>query len=324
MKKFILFAFITFLSISFIKAQQINNSGFEDWQNLGAATEKPVSWNGFKNASGNYAYFVGQQIKRSSVHRPGSSGQYSILTWAKEINIGFIIVANGSFSTGQFNVGSMTPADPSNYTVTHMANPDFYQVLNANPDSIAFWVKFKPISASGDSARCSTIIHDAYDFKDPEDANSTPHKVAEAIINFPSTGGSWIRIAKAFDYCGPASDPQYIMATFATNKTPAVGHGGDSLYIDDVELIYNDVAVKPVSFENSLVYFFNNSIITKMQENINSNALMQVFNINGQLVGNYSLQNKTNNTFSVNIPSGVYIYRIINGEKCMTGKFVKP
>ena len=55
-----------------------------------------------------------------------------------------------------------------------------------------------------------------------------------------------------FDTTGyKATDPAYIMVNFATNSYPGKGTAGDSLYVDDVELIYNPrlVAAYPSKME---------------------------------------------------------------------------
>ena len=39
-------------SFTFYSQQQIGNSGFEQWDNLGAPNEEPSNWNSFKTGSG--------------------------------------------------------------------------------------------------------------------------------------------------------------------------------------------------------------------------------------------------------------------------------
>lgn len=282
----LLFAGLFLLGITQVsKAQtQINNSGFEDWENLGSATEEPVEWNSFKTASGTISYLASQQIKRSPVIRPGSSGSYSCLIWSKSI-IG--IIANGNVTTGQINMGSSTATDPSNYNITHTANTAFSEALSgSHPDSLVFWAKFVPSNTSGtDSARVSGIIHSTYDLRDPLDAASQPYVVGDAIRNFPSTNNAWKRFSIPFNYSGPASSEDYILLTFTTNKTPGEGSGGDSLYIDDIALIYNGVGISDVENTEKLFAFSDaNNININLSLDKTSISEIAVYNVYGQMV----------------------------------------
>ena len=58
MKNTFIFCFIAFSLSSFFAQQQIANSNMEEWDNIGAATEEPTNWNGFKSASGGLSAFA--------------------------------------------------------------------------------------------------------------------------------------------------------------------------------------------------------------------------------------------------------------------------
>jgi hypothetical protein len=229
---------------------QVNNNGFEYWTNYGAVNEEPTEWNSFKTASGVLAAYGSQQIKRSTQIRPGSDGSYSCVIWSKSI---LSVVANGLVTTGQINMGSMSAADTANYNATHIALPEFSETLGGHPDSLAVWVRFKPATVGGtDSARVRAAIHDTYDLRDPLNAASTPHIVGDATKNFPATNNLWKRLSIPFKYTGPATSPNYVLISLTTNKTPGSGSGGDSLYVDDLSLIYNPTLTTGII--NPLVY----------------------------------------------------------------------
>jgi hypothetical protein len=235
MKKVTIASFL-FTSFSFF-AQQIGNSNMESWDNVGQASEEPTNWNSFKTAQGSFVSFGSQQVQRSSAIRPGASGQYCARVWSKS-TIG--LVANGNMTLGKINMGSTTPDNPSNYNISLTADPNFSEALTSTPDSLVFWVKYTAANAN-DSARVHAILHDAYDLRDPLDANSIPHIVARAERNYGKTNGSWARISVPFNYVvgSPALSPSFILITFTTNKTPGGGSNNDEVLIDDVELVYN-------------------------------------------------------------------------------------
>jgi hypothetical protein len=216
---------------------QVNNSGFENWETSTSELAEPLDWNSFKTASGTYKGFGGQQMDRSTDVRPGSSGIYSAYIFTKTI---LSIPANGNMTTGQINMGSLTPSNSNNYNVAHTANSAFSETLGGHPDSLVVWVKTIIANASN-QPRIRAVIHDTYDYRDPSgsDANSPNHVVADATLNFTSINSVWLRKSIPFNYTGPATSPNYILVTFTTCKDPGVGTANDAVYVDDLLLVYN-------------------------------------------------------------------------------------
>ncbi len=228
-------------------AQQIGNSNMELWDNVGASNEEPTNWNSFKSAQGSFTAFASQQIQRSTAIRTGAIGQYCARILSKS-TLG--IVANGNMTVGRINMGSTTPSDPNNYNISVTADANFSEALTSSPDSLVFWVKYTAANAS-DSARIHAILHDAYDLRDPIDASSTSHVISRAELNYPTTGGQWVRKSVPFINQGPATSQQYILITFTTNQTPGGGSANDEVLVDDIELVYNSAGIiehEPESF----------------------------------------------------------------------------
>lgn len=237
MKKRILLGVLVLSSAYTFGQMQIGNSGFENWESADSG-EEPVNWNSFETAQGTWSGFGGVQIQQSSDVRPGSTGTKSARIYSTN-PIGSTI-ANANLTLGIINMGSTTPSSSSNYNISLTGNPAFSEVLTDSPDSLVFWAKFTPASGSTtDSARVKATIHDAYDYRDPEDAASTMHVVATAVKNYATTNGQWVRFSIPFAYTGPASTPEFILITFTSNKTPGGGSENDQVWVDDVELIYN-------------------------------------------------------------------------------------
>ena len=273
---------VTFLSFSMFFAplfsQQIGNGDLEQWENVAAPTEEPVNWNSFKTGSGNFAGFANKQIERSANVRAGASGMYSARIWSTSV-LG--IVANGTMTCGRINMGSTTPANAANYNYSSIADVNFSETCTGAPDSIVFWVKYTQAGGGTQEARMKALIHDAFDARDPEDATTAPHVVASAQLNYPQTGGAWVRKSVPFVYSGPATTPAFILVTFATNSTPGGGAANDEVLIDDVSLIYNSGAnlnenqlsdIRANYSDISGIHFFSN-------ETINGNLL--IFNATG-------------------------------------------
>ena len=232
------------------------NGGFEgDWTGI-----EPQGWHSFGTASGEFAEFVlgnTNQFVPSKDVCPGSNGLQSALVSS---NMLFGVKANGNCTNGKINAGSMTADDPkANYNFSDPDSVGFNTPFQGRPDSIVFWAKYQPADKNPNNAvnkaRMSTIITTNARYQDPENPDSvyTNIKLASAEINYAATADlGWQRISVPFTYVTENSDkePAYILTTFTTNMTPGGGSsyttGGifgnavvDSVYLDDVELVYN-------------------------------------------------------------------------------------
>ena len=249
------------------------NGGFEgQWVN-----NEPAAWHSFASATGDYANFVKgntQQFVASNDVRPGSEGTQSILLSS---NILFGIKANGNCTNGQINAGSMTADNPANYNFSDPKNTGFNTPFQGRPDSIAFWTKYLPADKNPNNevnkARMSTIITTNARYQDPEHPDSvyTDMKIAAAVMNYSATADmGWQRISVPFAYYPNNLDkqPAYILTTFTTNYVPGGGSSEkgklDSVYIDDVELIYNKTLHSFSIGENALQ--FNQRVATVNEE----------------------------------------------------------
>ncbi len=235
---------------------QIGNGDLENWENVAAPTEEPVNWNSFKTGSGTFSGFASKQIERSASIRSGATGMYC----ARIFSVSTLgIVANGTMTLGQINMGSTTPSNAANYNYSKTADANFSEALVGSPDSIVFWAKYTPMGSGVQEARIHAILHDAYDVHDPIDAGSTPHVVATAAFNYPSTNGSWVRYSVPFTYNGAATVPAFILVTFATNAIPGGGAAADEVLLDDISLIYNNAGITENTSSDLSVHFDSNN-----------------------------------------------------------------
>ncbi len=298
MKK-ILLSISLFSAGTFFAQQQIGNSNFEEWENVGNDTEEPLNWNSFKSGEGSLANLSAKQVERSTSIRSGASGSYCARIWSRSV-LG--VVANGNMTVGRINMGSSTASSPNNYNSTKIGEENFSEALTSRPDSLVFWVKYTPVNGSS-KARVHAILHDNYAFRDPIDANSQPHTVARAELNYNSTAGSWVRKSVPFVYSGPAETVEYILISFSTNETPGGGSGNDEVLIDDVQLIYNSVSIAELNNKWWVSYNENGVNLHGIE------APFTVTNVAGQKVNPKSI-----------LPSGIYVVNV-NGS---TQKLLVP
>jgi hypothetical protein len=293
---------------------QIGNADMELWENVGAPTEEPTNWNSFKTGSGSFAGFANKQIERSTSVRAGATGMYCARIWSTSV---FGIVANGNMTLGQINLGSSTPANALNYNYTKSSDPNFSEACVNAPDSIVAWVKYTQAGAGAQQARISTILHDAYDLRDPIDAASQSHVIATAILNYNPTGGNWTRLSVPFTYVAtPGLVPASVLVTFTTNSTPGGGAANDEVLVDDIQLIYN--AGVGISTQNLFDFQVNyeENILSLFGDYLGD---LQISNLNGSNV----YAGKALSKMTISIPSGVYFATLTNTlGQTTTKKFV--
>ena len=271
MKRFLLatIALATVMSVSAgndTKKPQIIGGNFEKWHTAKYdkySSDEPDGWHSFmsahptKNIYGNACKNTHTYISKEV--RPGSTGSHSVKLTSGIVKVGFSVPANGTLTTGRLIAGAATASstknnstsDPSSTEKDGAGNP-FYAPLTARPDSIVAWVKFKQGTLKDKDkdykyATISAIIHDNTKYQDPED-KTYKNVVAKAQnAKIESNGFKWQRISIPFDYESYKAnnvEPHNILITFSTNAKPGVASkdadNPDVMYIDDVELVYND------------------------------------------------------------------------------------
>ena len=220
---------------------QLLNGGFEDWgvdaENGADKASEPRYWHSFSSASGSLVALTGDHCFIST---DAHSGKYSASIKASQI---FGIVANGTLTTGRLNADALSAADTKNHSELDMSkteldrnNNPFYQILNARPDSIAFWVKYST-GKEGTLANMSAYITDGTYYQAPEE-KTYENKVAVAENPNIAPCTEWTRISVPFTYLNEELKSRGILVTFSTCATPGGGAGDEVLLVDDVELIY--------------------------------------------------------------------------------------
>ena len=235
------------------KNYSLPNGGFEgEWTNA-----EPQGWHSFNSATGLMVDYIKNdyQFTQSNDVRPGSEGSHSALL-SSTMALG--VKANGNCTNGQVNAGSSTADDAAgNYNFSDPTNEGFNTPLNGRPDSIVFWAKYQPADRNAanevNRARLNAVITTDARYQDPEVEDYSAVKLGTATVNYAATNDlGWQRIAVPFEYNAANADkqPAYILATFSTNMIPGGGSSYsegsinkvnvlDSVYLDDVELVYN-------------------------------------------------------------------------------------
>lgn len=245
MKKFLMCcAMMAAVSGAAMAQYQLENPGFEEWDNLdsdGEETDKsePINWNSFMNASGKWAATVkADQLSRTTDTRPGSLGNYSVKISARDV---FLAIAQGNLTTGCINGGSMSASDASgNYNYTNTSDDNFNQKISGLPDAFRLWVKFNTTSSY--KGKVSALLHSNGYYQDPyynQNGITNTTLIAEAIKSDIESNNTWTEIIIPFDYkVIDGTRPYFALVSLNTSNTAGKGDKNDYLFADDLEFIY--------------------------------------------------------------------------------------
>lgn len=250
------------ITVTFGDNYQLPNSGFEDYrteqisklndeyQQVTVNVEEPLNWHSFASATGDYVQaanaFSTPHTYSASVVRPNSTGKKSLLLTSASV-LGFTI-ANGTITTGRMQAGDMEPANTKNCallstdsTSTDSHGDPFYALMDGTPDSIAVWVKFKQQTSVAEHpyATISAAITDGSYYQDPQDKVYTNVVATAKDAKIASNDFAWQRIVIPFKYNDNDVKAKAMLVTISTNADPGQGSAADSLYVDDISLIYN-------------------------------------------------------------------------------------
>lgn len=249
------------IHVTFGDNYQLPNSGFEDYrteqitkfddsyQPITVNVEEPLNWHSFASATGDYVQaanaFSDPHTYSSDVVRSGATGKKSLLLTSASV---FGIVANGTITTGRMQAGDPIAANTKNCaflstdsTSTDSHGDPFYALMDGTPDSLAVWVKFKQGTPNADHlyATVSAAITDGTYYQDPQDKDYTNVVATAKNAQIASNNFEWQRIVVPFKYTGNDVKAKAMLVTISTNADPGQGSAADSLYVDDISLIYN-------------------------------------------------------------------------------------
>ena len=207
-------------------SQQLENSGFEQWENVGTGEEEPLSWSSTKTSDNSSLNGLAPQVISRSTD--AHTGTYAAKLVNK--NVPFVnIVANGILTNGIIHT-TTNPQD--SYVYTDVNSSDHSQPFTSFPDSIVGWYKYAP--QGNDVGNIQVLIHGSYG-QLPIDASTSIIALAE--FDF-SANSNWTRFSTPFIYYPTINNPSYILCNIsAGDSTQAVANS--ELKIDDLELIYH-------------------------------------------------------------------------------------
>lgn len=230
---------------------QLTNAGFEEWETVetkkNSSTlrcDEPVRWSSFYDATGGAKSMgIGNdpQIRKSQDVREGSAGQYSAKINARSV-LG--VVAQGNLTNGCVNMGSTRATDASgNYNYINEEREDQAMRFSGHPDAVSLWVKvYKKSGTAGVAIWLTTkgYFQDPVSDKNPNVGVAVAHAVSKDLAD----NHEWKEYVIPFEVDDASQDPYYCLTTISTSAIPGSGNAADSLFVDDVKMLYYSEAKK--------------------------------------------------------------------------------
>lgn len=235
-KSLLLISSVVILSNAFAQ-QQIPNASFEEWDDIGTATMEPTHWSSLKTADAQ-ASLAPEVLSQSE----GRTGMHSVLLEVKSV---FGISANGIMTTGRIHAD----LNPENgYVYTDVTDPRWNMPFTDRPDSLVGWVKYDP--KDGDRGKVEVLLHKGAEAQIPKNQATIDNTIATARFDIETGSTEWTRFSMPFIY-ESQEDPEYILFAVAAGDS-TVSKNGTKLWIDDLELIYNeDISVNDLAQQNN-------------------------------------------------------------------------
>ena len=274
-------------------SQQLENSGFEQWENVGTGEEEPLSWSSTKTSDNSSLNGLAPQVISRSTD--AHTGTYAAKLVNK--NVPFVnIVANGILTNGIVHT-TTNPQD--SYVYTDVNSSDHSQPFTSFPDSIVGWYKYAP--QGNDVGNIQVLLHGSYG-QLPIDASTSIIALAE--FDF-SANSNWTRFSTPFIYYPTINNPAYILCNIsAGDSTQAVANS--ELKIDDLELIYNTTKIPDESTNSINVTYLNDHL---QFSNVVKEINYAIYNFQGQLM-NIGKIDRYNRNVSITLESGIYFISI--------------
>lgn len=299
------------ISITAFGQQQVENPGFELWEEYGFGpdTLEPVNWNSLKSSDG--GNFINKVIPITLERSEDAhSGDYSVKLRNDTI---LIFVAPGTMTNGRVHA-TLPPSDAYVYTIDSL--PEFNTPFTDKPDSLSAWIKFFP--QENDIAHVMAVLHS--DTAKIADSTQT-NWIAFASIDVPVQVDEWTQFIVPFQYLN-TNTPEYIL--FAIYAGDAVNSKPFSeMYLDDIELIYHETGIYDKPEDMLTLSVSGNDLMLYLPEKYSGQSVnLEITDLSGRLVVVQSFTAQPSNHFTVDLSRGIYICHVKGKDISLEKKFI--
>ena len=310
MKNISLYLLLALLLPVLASGQQLENAGFENWENAVADIDEPVDWNSIKTADDpNIANVAPITFERVT---DAHSGDYAL----KLFNVNaFGLTATGAICNGRFHA----EFDLSkSFSYTDSTNAKWHTPFTYRPDSLTGWFKFFP--QEDDICQFKVILHEK-ECKLPENGTMA-NWIGMAVYQSPpgATFENWTRFSVPFDYYN-SKNPRYLLCVINSGDSTEASVGS-YLILDDLEMVYNNAGIGDHETPARFIHVNNRNIELSLDPSIDiMGKTFQVVGLSGQVVYSERVTGPVISHIPSNILSGIYLAVLDTGRERYVQKF---
>ncbi len=302
---FILFA----CSFTFVLAQ-IDNPGFEAWEDAGTVLDEPVNWSSIKTSDNDFLSGAAPVVWEQSTD--AHTGSYSVKLYNVLVLPG--LIAAGTLTNGRIHADY----DPDlGYAFTDPTDDRWNMPVNFRPDSIAFWMKFFP--EGNDTMQFQAMLH-VGECSLPTKPENVGNKIAYTRADISGEHAGWTRYAMPFDYVS-TENPEYLLIILASGNGTTPIEGSYALF-DDLELIGGEQSVNDDLFNDYSVYIANKTLyLNNVPQHIIKDSKIEIVDLTGRRVFQSVVNTTEVSLKEENINEGFYIVRLTSNKGTFSKKF---
>jgi len=315
MKRFLPLALgVLFLSITSIAQDQLENPGFEEWEDILVSEQdtirEPIDWSSLKTSDNPQLSTLAPVVCFRS--KDAHTGDYSL----ELVNVKSFVIANGVATNGLMHPNMNTA---ESYTFTDTVDDQWHTPLTARPDSIAGWFKYSPQET--DTFQVKVALHQGFG-KIP-DADFAMNWIAEAEYRSPkNTEGEWQRFSTPFSYFSD-ENPEYVLLVLNSGAgfQPAEG---SVLLLDDLEMVYKSTQSldSRTSPDDGLIYAVNKRQLVLQGLDYTLYHSVMIHDITGKQLWSGSLRSDKVDISSAHLEQGVYLVNLYGESKVFAQKIL--
>lgn len=293
----LLLLFVGLFSLVVQSQQQMQNAGFEAWEDVGLPIEEPVDWSSIKTSDNTLLNPSAPEVW--GVDGDAHSGNYCLHLFNVKVEI-FNVIATGMITSGR--VHAEVNPDLA-YTYTDPTDGRWNMPLTGRPDSLAGWYKASP--AVGDFPTIDLILHTGLDSLPGAGLNV----IGRFNYDFPSVAKTeWTRFSIPINYVKTGT-PEYVLVIL-TSGNGTIPLEGSEVWFDDLEFIYTGSSVEDVLLSNFRIYYNANQLVVKNgNPDINEYSVF-LTDMTGRTILTESAASGPEVSFGLNVKPGLYLATI--------------
>lgn len=291
---------------------QLENAGFEEWENILATVNdtirEPLEWSSLKTSDlPNLAAMAPVVCTRSN---EAYAGNYSMKLTNASV---FGLVANGIATNGRIHPDLNTELS---YSYTDTDSAMWNSPFTARPDSLIGWYQYSP--QGNDSLQVKVSLHQGYGQQPDEDFENNWIGLAEFRTGF-NTEGVWTRFSVPFIYFSE-DIPEYALTLISSGNAYAAVAKSTALF-DDLEMVYVSTSSNqgPARAEGYIAMPRSGTLWLRNIRFSDFNQL-SIYSITGRKVWHGKVDSEWIDISAAHLPQGIYLVSLTGSHQVFNQK----